>query len=103
MPVLADAGTAVAARAGRAVRAAAWAFSGGRGDVGTPARAARPRDGASVRRGGIPAAVLSSTVRMARPFGRRSTEEPPARPPARPAPLRLPDDGGGHRVLWRRP
>jgi len=50
MPVLADAGTGVAARAGRAVLAVACASARGMGIVGTPARAARLWTG--VARGG---------------------------------------------------
>src|SRR3954465_6059891 len=51
-PVLADAGTAVAVRAGRAVRAAACAEARGRGVVGTPAWAARAARGGGRPRGG---------------------------------------------------
>src|SRR3954469_14981418 len=54
-PVLAEAGTAVAARAGGAGPAGAWADSRGRGIRGTPACAARPRC----------ELVSSSMVRMA--------------------------------------
>src|SRR6478672_3312500 len=96
MPVLADAGTAVAARAGRAVRAVAWDVSRGMGIVGSPARAARPGTDASVcgRRCAEPG--MSSIVRMAAALRRRddggaglSTTPPGA--------IRPPAGGGGHR------
>src|ERR1700712_659187 len=85
-PVLAEAGTAVADRAGRAVRAVACAEARGRGMVGTPACAARPRRAASVG-GRVPGPVRSSMVRMGRPFGLGTTggaDPPPGAAPLRP-------------------
>src|SRR4051794_9866319 len=84
-PVLAEAGTGVVAtRAGRAVRAAATADSGGRGMVGTPARAARPRADAwfSARR--PPGPETSSIVRIWRPLERNGPVERRDLTPRRP-------------------
>src|SRR6478609_8817235 len=64
MPVLADAGTAVAAREGRAVCAVARADSRGSGMVGTPTCAARPRGGVPAWARGLGMAGLFSIVRM---------------------------------------
>src|SRR3954454_13280833 len=67
-PVLAEAGTAVAARAGGAVRAVAWADSRGSGMVGRPARAARPRGEVGVPGRFASGPAVSSMVRMATLF-----------------------------------
>src|SRR6476661_4684118 len=84
-PVLAEAGTAVADRAGRAVRAVACAEARGRGIVGTPACAARPRRAASEGRR-VPGPVRSSIVRMRGPS---AEDDGGRRPPARAGPLPL--------------